>query len=208
MKVKLDTDFLDYYDHHFDREGIPFHRLASFNFSRPEMLRILQEEMGSLVPRHGIGKDTIISSADLGAVWVVHRDLRAHRGEGKVLCSGHGVLELYPQAFVVQYIAADSHSFRYLQIGNRAFWLSYHSQNDWRSNVGDVKVLCLGETKPTFIKPKWSLFAIDYVVNSSEGPFYAIDLNTAPGLTGTGIEKLLPPTVAAQLIKDALDPLV
>lgn len=36
-------------------------------------------------------------------------------------------------------------SLRYLQVGDRKWWLRYWSENDWRSNAGEGGVEVMGE---------------------------------------------------------------
>lgn len=70
------------------------------------------------------------------------------------------------------------------------FWIEYVSYGDWRSNVGEGEVFVTGcemdcKARPF---PEIPFFAIDYVVGKE---LYAIDLNVAPGVRGSGVEKYL-----------------
>ena len=202
MKAKLVTDFHDYYDWAFDREGTEFKRIAKGGYTRQEALQTLNA-MNLLTPRCGYPRDWKDNLAMLGQMWVVHTDPYAHCGDGKVLLSGHAALAHYPNTFATAYIPSDG-SLRWLQVGNRSFWLSYKSKDDWRSNCGDVTIEFLQEN-PKVLRGRWPLLAIDFVRDLDIGAIWAIDLNTAPGLRGTGMEDVLQAREVVDLIKSCMD---
>jgi hypothetical protein len=202
MKLKLRSDFSDYYDHHFDREGQVFERMSRTGMDRLAMLDTLYHEMRLPVPTYGPAKHAIgDGAAAKGEMWVVHQDPFAHRGEGKVVLAGSVIRERYDDdATVVRYIeGARGRSLRHLQVGNRAWLLTYESANDWRSNCGDVTIRVGGTCHP-MTRARWPLFAVDFV-RDEDGELYAVDLNTSPGLKGTGMEGELKPAEVVRLIK-------
>jgi hypothetical protein len=99
-------------------------------------------------------------------------------------------------------------SWRYLQIGTESFWLEYTSTEDWRSNCGegDINMFFRDKTElfpdKSYKKmPKYPLFAIDFVPDGDV--IYAIDFNIAPGISGTGVDKLMSSIEIVESIKKA-----
>lgn len=195
MKVKLVSDFIDYYDHWFDLEGVEFHRESRNSISRPNMLGRLAN-MGLQVPNSGY-MPTVENWSDLDSPIIVHHDVFSHRGEDKEFILYKKAKSLYPESFAVQYIQpplahkGKSISYRYLRIGVYRFFLRYESKDMWRSNCGDVKIgywhppLCLYDFLDSEPRP---MIAIDFV-QSYEGLWAAIDYNTSPGLKYIPIEE-------------------
>jgi hypothetical protein len=216
-KVRLISDFHDYYDHWFDEFNaeLVFERLSTGGMSRPQMLAYLKS-LGLRVPFFGRVRDVYeyvlrgfkeIPRIDTIFAMVVHLDEKAHRGEGKVMLSLRDALEKYPDCFAVEYIPARPDglglSWRYLQVGDKIFWLEYFSRDDWRSNCGDVEVRVLSRERDGYNnKIRYPLYAVDFI--PAAGKLYAIDFNIAPGIKGTGVEELLPAREAAEAIKKAI----
>lgn len=198
-RVRLRSDFLDYYDHHFDRDGIMYWRLANGGITRAAALKLLKL-CNFPVPRWSMRVPDGIKPE---AMVVVHHDQNAHRGDGKELVAARNAP---PNTLVEEYIDGSyGESTRYLQIGDKSFWLSYKSKDDWRSNVGDVDITLIREAdnehKHISVLP---LFAIDFVT-AKDRTQYAIDFNSAPGIGGTPIEALLKPAQVVALIKAWLE---
>lgn len=216
MKIRLQSDFRDYYDHMFcgswETPEAVFERFSTGGLSRPDMLAALAAA-GLRVPRHGRVRELV---PQLRADWddpefaeqmagilevVVHVDERAHAGEGKLKLSWTAALAQHPEAFAVEFLPTvagpGSVSLRHLRVGRRQFWLRYTSDDDWRSNCGEgtVEVLCEEFPRPlneiAHALRSAPLVAVDFLQISNR--LYAIDLNTAPGLVGTGIEQRLAP---------------
>jgi len=206
VKLALRSDFVDFYDLAFDARlpGVPvFQRFSRDAADRVTLLRALRLTLGENVPTFGTARDCLRGWDD-DSMWVAHFDPFAHRGEGKVVLAA-GVLrrEHPPETIVVKYIDGNrGRSLRHLQIGRRAFLLHYESADDWRSNCGDVRVMVSGRAHP-MTEATWPLLAVDYVTDGS-GRLWAIDLNTAPGMTGTGIEDLMTPDEVVDEIKGAM----
>lgn len=216
MKIHLKSDFRDYYDHAFcgswETPDAVFERLSTGGLARPAMLAALAEA-GLRVPRHGPVRELVPQmkadwgDAELAAQMagildvVVHVDERAHAGAGKVKLSWAEALAHYPEAFAVEFLPTvpgpGSVSLRHLRVGRRQFWLRYTSDDDWRSNCGEgaVSLLCEEAPRPMEeVAPQLRsspLVAVDFLQIGSQ--IYAIDLNVAPGLAGTGIEEHLAP---------------
>ena len=223
MKIALHSDFRDYYDHWFcgtwENPDIIFKRMTSSGFPRPAMLQYLQE-LGLTVPAYGrvvelvhdlkmnIDEDIREGMSSICSV-VIHNDINAHAGEGKILCSYNDALENYPNAFAVEHIPSTPSgmglSLRYLRVGLRQFWLRYSSSDDWRSNCGEVNIELLCEESKVISSQlmgvPYPLFAVDFIIGDK---LYAVDFNIAPGVKGTGIEAILPAVDAHQAIVDAI----
>lgn len=204
--VRLASDFVDYYDHHFGLDGpILFSRSgAGPGPTKPEQFDLLAAA-GYNTPPHGLVRDVA------GTYWgderrhvldlVVYDDPTAHCGDGKRISrAGDEPPEKYCSAYLGD--RGPGVSWRYLQVGRHHFWLEYTSEADWRSNVGDGAVTIIGVGLDAGYHPffKLPLFAVDFVIGND---LYAVDFNTAPGIRGSGVEKILPPKAAAQAIKDA-----
>jgi len=229
MRIALRSDFLDYYDHWFDRLEVAqmiFYRLSRTEESRREIFHRL-EMLGLRTPPHGtvtqlvtwreeymyqLFSETVIARQALENLedLVVYTDEYAHAGEGKIRLSIPEALENYPNAYASLYIPQNPTgtgiSFRYLQVGKRRFWIRYTSSNDWRSNSGDVQIDFLTEESPGY-HPKISepLFAIDFLpYGQGSERLLAIDFNTAPVLRGTGIDHKLSSREVYDLIHDAM----
>jgi hypothetical protein len=196
-RMRLKTDYRDWWDYAFDLDGDFFYRMSTGGMSRREMFTFM-EGIGMSVPTHGIVKNIanrllaefdVEDLRDIAAEHlidlVVYINEQAHRGEGKLRMPAAEALQRFPDHYCSEFIPATQtgvgHSLRFLQVGARKWWLEYWSEDDWRSNVGEggVKILC--EAEPGYHpKVEQAMFAIDFV--KAAGRLYAIDYNIAPGL--------------------------
>lgn len=218
MKLRLLSDFRDYGDEWFDREGQIFTRFSGDFLTKRNQFTLL-EASGFLVPRHNYlyklynyinwAKDDSIKK------FVVYTDHLAHRGEGKIILTREGVkaiedfsegslLNCYASQYIQTEYSPSNKTHRILNIGSRQFRINYSSDDAWRSNCRNVKVEfdteIFGDMKISSPLEGRALWAIDFVAG-----IYAIDLNTSPGLKGTGIEDILKPKEVADLIKEFYD---
>jgi len=206
-RVRLVSDFLDYYDHWFDVCNVEtiFERFSSGEMPRRKMLEYLQS-LGLKVPSFGRPAE-VYERGHLHPEAIVHLNENAHCGEGKIKIALSDAIIQYPDSLTVEYIPALScgqgQSWRHLQIGDKKFWLKYTSKDDWRSNCGDVTIDFISQEEDGY-NPQipLPLFAIDFVLGNK---FYAIDFNSAPRVKGTGIEAVLSASAAAETIKRAID---
>jgi len=194
MKLSLLSDFHDWYDFEFDSHmnsgGASFRRFSTDGMNRIEMLDLL-DECGYNVPARGYVKDmkNVFPNYDQPScsdMVVVYTDINSHRGENKELVSYPYALQEYNDYYCTEYIGlignsrvGESVSFRYLQIGDLAYWFKFVSKKSWKSNFDPtIELLC--EIEPSFHKKiKVPLFAIDFVLSDW---LYAIDFNMSPGL--------------------------
>ena len=219
MKVKLKSDFHDYYDDWFDLEGIPFERYSRQGKGRKAALDFLTE-IGLRTPPYGTPQEVIVQiyprllereqelqkDSKYLLSTVVYLDENAHRGEGKILMPLHEAKSKYFNHLCTLFIPplpGKSISMRHIQIGKKVFWLRYISRDDWRSNCGDVEIEVIRQEMdgyhPQIHHP---LFAIDYIANTEE--MLAVDLNVSPGLRGTGIENILSGEEVVHLLREAI----
>lgn len=219
MKIKLRSDFDDYYDGYFDHEGVIFDRLSECGPYRRAMYALL-EQAGYRVPKHGSVEEMAARITGEGRQMevpmnepvarpmtdlVVYARERGHGGNNH-LVSVAEALRIFPGHYCTEYIPVQSGergwSLQYLQIGDCHWWLSYASNNNWRSNVGDYKVEIIEEGPRGFhgffAEP---VFSIDFLPVQE---LYAIDFNINPQLVGTGIENILPPTEVVSLVRAAM----
>lgn len=206
MKIKLKSDFLDYYDHWFDNEGIVFERMSRNNLSRSKMFALFDQHQIK-TPKHGKVKDLVLVLDPFTSV-VVYLDEFEHQGKGKIRCSLENAMNFYPDNYASQYIPSGSISYRELFLGDIYCVLKYSSDDVWRSNVGNVEI-CLAKD-PVVIQGKrvfdYPIYAIDYIPHRDEVTgdveYLAIDLNTSPMVRGTGLEKVCSAEEVAVSIKE------
>lgn len=115
---------------------------------------------------------------------------------------GLGAQAQHPESFAVEFLPTGpgpgSVSLRHLRVGRRQFWLRYISDDSWRSNCGEgaVGLLCEEAPRPLEeVAPQLRsspLVAVDFLQIGSQ--LYAIDLNVAPGLVCTGVERRMTPS--------------
>lgn len=211
MKVALQSSFLDYYDHAFDpvEAGTAlFSRVSTGGPAKLAQFKILTA-LGWRTPRVGLVYDLAMGLGQQTPAQgiVVYTDERAHQGNGKILLPAQEALNNFATHSGAEYIghfdsAGARHplSHRYLYLGDYVYRFTYESTTpeEWRSNCGTVVIvfeglvgaMSGGKTDAHGFRPvRWDgapLYAVDVV--RAEGLAYAVDLNVAPQLRGTGIE--------------------
>jgi len=226
-KVAISSDFIDFYDHAFFPRSfadVVWDRRSRTEMSKREQFALL-EKLGFKTPEHG----TVVRvyhnlkekfpgfSEELFDLYtetvkvVVYLDEFVHQGEGKVLSTLGDALKNHPHVYCSKFVQSQpsypgieyATSYRHLQIGRRSFCLRYGGFGSWMSNhAKEVEVEFLFEgyegRGPLSSHVPYPVFAIDMV---QSGPWlYAIDFNTAPGLSGTGIP--LSPQEIYQLVAE------
>ncbi len=185
-----------------------------------------------MTPPHGTVEDILGSWWEAEKQWVkwvvAYTDEAAHCGEGKAVWNKGRVnsnphmgmpggdrfwkeKQLYCSAFLGPYpqLACYGHkavSLRHLQVGPHVFHLEYESSSSWMSNVGDGTCEVVGVELDKGYHPKirLPLFAVDFVLGREA---YAIDFNVAPGIRGSGVEKVLDGKDACRALEQALEDL-
>ncbi len=201
--LRLRSDFLDFYDHHFasrhDESAPEWERYASQRDRTRELDHLLLRCAGLETP---VGQ--ALGNWPGETLVVAYTDPRAHRGEGKRLGTvdellADGVLSVTYSVMWVGGQRSRGRSLRLLSCGRSHFWLDYRQRDpgEWRSNVGDVEITfgmpgrieerayeAVGRLQRALKEP---LTAVDFV-DAGEGRWLAVDFNTAPGIRGTPVE--------------------
>lgn len=213
QKLKLKSDFRDYYDHHFAgrHENYPiFERMSTGGMDRLEMLTYLRK-VGFHTPNFGQAK--YLKSDYV----IVITNLYAHCGSGKILLERYKAEAQFPYNLCVEFVGNASvlnlaASSRWLQIGRQWFWINYISDDHWRSNCGDNVAFIVRDKGnlpdlpyPGFFYdielPQFPLFAIDFIADPKSVYPAAVDFNIAPGLEP--VKQLLTPAEVVNLITEA-----
>lgn len=206
---KLQTDYNDYYDYQFANGDKIWQRCMTDGPDRIGILNTLKY-LDLTVPRYGT--DTYHYQDA-----VVHKNINSHCGEDKVYVFLNRATIIEPTDFLVEFIKPDEKatSYRYLSLGKYGWWLKYSSDDEWRSNVGNVKIdhipcpIPYGTTEYGNMINAFSkldkilpIFAIDFVLSS--GKLYAVDLNMSPGSRFTNVDRSAHPKKLADGIKERL----
>lgn len=232
MKIKLNTDFKDYYDFMFHPDGdVVFDRLMyDRTLCKRDQIRIMQD-LG--LRTFDIRRCKYWDFSD-DTPLVVYTDDRAHAGSGKHRIDLGQAKCKHSNVWSIPWIAtSDSNdtsvSHRLLQVGNRAWWLCYEGTGGWQSNHCESTAITIVDeiqsirrynfdhfiliAHRTNICP-YAMFAIDFVIPANRATptdfvevieaGYAIDFNTAPGMRWTGMDDLLPASEVYRLIHNYL----
>jgi hypothetical protein len=225
-KVKLTTDYIDYYDiwlesRHCTNYDFEFKRIAgnSPETSYPhksDQFRILRDVLGETVVPHGT-MATLYAKYPMRSQ-VVYTEEWRHAAQGKELYTPQQVRDIVSPTRPGGQWDGSSHprnqlasmfintgpvatSYKYVQIGKHAFMLKIINPENWMTNASGAEV----EIIDNYVSrvPHYSylpVFAIDYIEDSATGVKLACDLNHAPGLRNLGIKDILPPRRAAEAI--------
>lgn len=210
--MRLKSDFREPYDHAFDgwwRQDKPeYVRMAGTTRTRKEDHALL-EEIGYQVPDRGLLKD-LVPRLKPGAHLVAYHSPTKHRAEGKLKVSADSLyVRFQPDVYGCEWKGRDGQSVRVLAVGKRIFWLLYQSKNAF-SNLNTESITHVvpasswGRTAELDLlrlqkRLKEPLVAVDLVIENGLG--YAVDLATAPGLTGTPVLDILKPQEIHDLIE-------
>lgn len=218
--MRLITDFRDYYDEAFprDQRGRVFRRRMTAERTRFEDFALMRAA-DMIPPEHGAVEVMAWRFPRPTERFVAYVDDMAHRGEGKILGSADELLahpEVLHSTPCSRYHPGASRglSYRLTAIGSALFWYAYRNGGgDWRSNVGNVKILdvdpprsdeqeraqvSIRRLQVLLDRP---LLAVDFVADF-DGGLYALDLNTAPGLADTPVERKLNPVEVVGLLSE------
>jgi hypothetical protein len=201
--IRLRSDYLDFYDHHFaggldgDRPVWPRYAAARERDRALDhlLLRCAGLETPEGQPLGGWPGETIV---------VAYTDPHAHRGDGKRMGTVDELLAggVSATTYSVMWVGgrySRGRSLRLLSCGRSHYWLDYRQRDpgEWRSNVGDVEIVfgMPGRIEERAYQAaarlqralKEPLTAVDFV-DAGEGRWVAVDLNTAPGIRGTPVE--------------------
>jgi hypothetical protein len=220
MKIALNSDFRDFYDHWFslsEEADYTLNRTMVDGILKRDQFKLL-EQLGFNTPLHGTPDVLEKQLAEEKTHVVLYCDELAHAGEGKYLHLGNKNFSkhkryTYASAQIRTDRKADKgcQSTRLLFIGYRKFILCYTSNHSWMSNEGKVSIEFIDEERPRNLTDKWAftkkwpILAIDYVVEKDTGKDFAIDFNSAPGLSGTPIEEMFSGLEVYQMIEEFVE---
>lgn len=202
-KLKLYSNYVDYFDFAFDLTGEPFIRFSTDFFSKRDQFRIMELNHIPTVT-HGV-VDHLVRYRNLPdcSKVIVYLDEMAHSANGKICITAEEALAKYPEKYASVVYGKEGFHIRILNIGDAQFELTYTS-DDFFSNCGNVEITCSKRFHEPYIDQHPILgrnfWAIDFLTNGNED-FLACDFNTSPGLKGTGIEDILTPTQVVNLLK-------
>jgi hypothetical protein len=216
MKIKIESDFHDYYDHAFASK----YDTPDYILKRPSVYpQLPREKMFQLFTEYGMstpqyGRDKSLFTCEYV---VEHLDETAHRGEGK----HHVKLEdAGEDTFKVEALESIDPigirhplavSIRKLFIGKHRFELQYDTAHDWRSNGNGCTItyLNMDENARRFNDlanrelKEFPILALDFIPTARIGSCGKyLDINISPSWKGTFLEKLLHPSVVHEFIEE------
>lgn len=206
-KIKLVSDFTDIYDAHFDQDGEEFRRFKSEEPSRKSLYKILAKH--KLIPAVTGKVKKFRKKLPSDAPVIVFTDTERHDGGEKLMMSYKDAFRDYDNHDMATYIVNKGNrgiTYRYIRVGDAIFFFKLLGST-WNVNEGHeiVEFERVPEEDALAMKPfDTPLYSIDFVpAIDSKGKewMFAVDLNFAPKLEGSGIEELATPEEIANLIK-------
>jgi hypothetical protein len=203
VKVRLQSDFTDYYDHAFDNSGQIFNRIdrGRSRLTHQDGLQLLKylfflpTPASDYMVRRLAGNRFILfyPSQDPFDLYAQKCLFDVEQGEPP------------DHTLAVQFIepSEQATSYRRLQIGQHAFCLKYQSDHPWDSRAGDVRITEADLLLPQIHKYFAPLSAIDFIL-ATDGRSYAINMTTSPRLAGTPIERMMTAQHVAGAIKASI----
>jgi len=213
MKIQIESDFHDYYDHAFASK----YDTPDYVLKRPSVYpQLPREKMFQLFTEYGVstpqyGRDKSLFTCEYV---VEHLDEIAHRGEGKRLVR---LKDAGEDTFKVEYVepqeiipSEEAASYRTLYIGKHKFVLHYACRGDWRSNGPgcETHFSSMDEGGRRWYDlaavglKQFPLLALDDIPTNHSRLFHYLDINISPSWKGTFLEKLLHPCVVHEFIEE------
>jgi hypothetical protein len=196
--MQLSTDYPQWYDVLFDKEGPVFERMAFTRggLAKREQLRLF-EKLGLKTPPHGTVRELAAAirmpfGGPIGA-WkketelVVYEDELLHAGKGKRRMPFEEAEASHPDHYATVFVPPrdGAVNLRHARFGRIGIWLRQRAEGgDWRSNIDDAEQMLARTAHPEPPPVPRVLWAIDFLPS----PFglLAIDFNTAPQLVTVG----------------------
>jgi hypothetical protein len=208
VKIAIDSFFIDYYDHWFDRRDEAdevWKRHGNLPPYRREALQMMRDKGINTVP-FGYASDLRVHYGPDTKV-VYYYDETGHATDGKILTLLRWIP--YDDSFCSIYVDSGFSpplSYRVLHIGEKVVVWSMVSDHNWLSNGGtDINIKLVGDKSVTArMLPlqrsfNYPLYAIDFVPNAM-GHNFAVDFNICPGLSKTPVEDIITPRECAEAI--------
>jgi len=207
VAVKLTTDFKDFYDEFLDQEGEVLERNRSNEPSRKEMYKTLAKHR--LIPSITGKVKKFRKKLPWDAPVIVFTDVNRHDGGNKMMMSYKEAYLKYENHEMSTYIVnkgQEGITYRYVRVGDAIFFFKLKSSS-WNSNEGFEVVE--SERVPEqdalqmipFDVPLYSIDFVPAVDGKGKDWMFAVDLNFAPKLEGSGIESLVTGEEVADLIR-------
>jgi hypothetical protein len=166
MKIALNSDFRDFYDHWFslssEEVDYTLNRTMVDGILKRDQFKLL-EQLGFNTPLHGTPDVLEKQLAKEKTNVVLYTDELAHAGEGKYLHLGNKNFSKHKRCtYASVQIKTDEkankgcQSIRLLFIGYRKFILRYSSDHFWMSNEGKVNIELIDEVRPRNLTDKWA----------------------------------------------------
>ena len=213
--ILLETDYEDYYDHLFLKADDPHAPADAIRYVRNKKDEIPRKHLFSvlhshrlLTPPHGIVKDLRLSM-DMKQAVVVFTEPSKHSGGQKHVMGYQEALMKHSKEFMTVFSNSEPNvTYRYLVIGERAFYLECKVKDHWDFNVNPK--INIEEVEPgnelkgcePFPVPIYSIDFTSFKDKNGQEWMVAVDLNLAPTLKGTGIDELLYPFEIQTLIEN------
>lgn len=207
VSVQLKSDFVDFYDSFFDQDGEIFERNLSNEPSRKDMYKILAKH--KLIPAVTGKVKKFRKKLPWDAPVIVYTEIERHDGGEKLMMSFKEAFTNYENHEMATYIVNEGNvgvTYRYVRIGDAIFFFKLQGKT-WNINEGFevVESERVSEEDALQMKPfDTPIYSIDFVpAVDSKGKewMFAVDLNFAPKLEGSGIESLATGEEIAELIR-------
>ena len=193
MRLKLVSDFVDFYDHLFssDEDSVPFSRVSASDIDQESQFEFLVS-LKYNVPYYGqLGAllETMDNENDLFVIY----DSKGQKP--RFLTRSEALQEPFNQ-FSAAHILHDTGraiSYRWLQVGDHPFLLEYASDDSWNSRTGTVAIRVIKASSVRAFLPHipHPLWAIDFIPFDNNSQRIAIKFTTSPVLQQTGIEEFM-----------------
>ncbi|MFS0883078.1 hypothetical protein [Metabacillus niabensis] len=189
--MRLDTNFVDYYDNEFSGVGFKIKRFKE-SISKLEILRLLKEK-GYEVPHYGKVKDLYNPLYPYKKI-IIYPDVDGvHVKDSFKLLSHIEALRVYPLKLCFQY-EKDFKIIQEIRIGNHCFVLEYRNISDY-TRCSKSSISCYHNSKADIDVP---IYSISFLVSDKDK--IAFDYEPYPVLGGTGIEDFLSSKEVADIL--------
>lgn len=197
--VKLDSDFVDYYDNFFNDSGpLVYHRRMGNSLPRGVALEKLRAKGVPIIPLGAVNQFPR-TARNL----VVYTDQKAHQGQGKKILDWNEANIMYPNTLASQYVEDTGGLYlKHLQVGSRRFNLTM--QNPYNGTACHPGfIVNLQELEPGYnFVMALPIFSIDYI--PFNGVMTAVDFNEVQNLYELGFERVMTPSDVVKEIESAI----
>ena len=198
---RLETDFKDYYDHCFDKEGSSVYRrfIEAGRMDRVDALNFLST--------HGIKTVNFGPfrkfAGEPNRKFVVYTNPSLHDFRGKHIYTFNEVQSQYQNYLVSEFLEEfNGYTVKYLQVGERRFRMMFYNAN-FKDELKEGVCVAFEELPRQYnYAIGLPIYSIDYISNSSE--MVAVDFNEVQRLNTIGIDKVMSPEDVATEVKNAL----